>query len=147
MAAGAGALASQCSTIRNESYPMAKKILVVDDVEDSRSILVIILQRFYSYETIEAATGREAIAKAVAEKPYVIVMDLCLPDITGVDAAKALKENPSTAHIPIIAHTAWSPAEWQEAALNAGMVEYLEKPAIKELMKETIERVLATRAR
>ena len=117
---------------------MAKRILVVEDVEDSRAILVIILQRYCGYETIEAAMGMEAIEKAIAEKPDLIVMDLGLPDITGVDAAKTLKANPSTAHIPIIAHTAWSPVEWQEAAFNAGMVRYLQKPVPKELMRETI---------
>ena len=81
---------------------MAKRILVVEDVEDSRSILVMILQRFCGYETIE---GTEAVEKALSEKPDLILMDLGLPDITGVDAAKALKGNLSTAHIPIVAHT------------------------------------------
>jgi CheY-like chemotaxis protein len=119
---------------------MAKRILVVEDVEDSRAILVLILQRYCGYETIEAATGMEGIEKAIAEKPDLIVMDLGLPDITGVDAAKTLKGNPSTAHIPIIAHSAWTKIQWQQAALNAGMVKYLEKPVDKELMKQTIER-------
>jgi CheY-like chemotaxis protein len=125
---------------------MPKKILIVEDVEDSRAILVIILQRFCGYETIEAGTGTEAIQKTVVERPDLIVMDLGLPDITGVEVAKALKENPNTAQIPIIAHTAWSPDTWQDAALNVGMVEYLEKPVTKELMKKTIDRVLATTA-
>jgi|SRR5919106_891309 CheY-like chemotaxis protein len=119
---------------------MAKKILVVEDVEDSRAILVILLERFCGYETIEAATGTEAIQKSLAEKPDLILMDLGLPDITGVDAAKALKGNPDTAHIPIIAHTAWSTDKWKDAALVAGMVDYLEKPVSKEVMKETIAR-------
>ena len=70
---------------------MAKRILVVEDVEDSRAILVLILQRYCGYETIEAVTGMEAIEKAIAEKPDLIVMDLGLPDITGVDAAKHSK--------------------------------------------------------
>jgi CheY-like chemotaxis protein len=119
---------------------MAKKILVVEDVEDSRAILVIILQRFCGYQTLEAANGTEAIQKTLAEKPDLIVMDLGLPDITGVDVAKALKENPNTAHIPIIAHTAWSTDKWKDAALVAGMVEYLQKPVPKEVLKETIAR-------
>ena len=122
---------------------MAKRILVVEDVEDSRAILVLILQRYCGYETIEAVTGMEAIEKAIAERPDLIVMDLGLPDITGVDAAKTLKGNPRTAHIPIIAHSAWTKIQWQQAALNAGMVKYLEKPVAKELMKETIAEFIA----
>ena len=121
---------------------MAKKILVVEDVDDSRSILVVILQRFCGYDTIEASTGKEAIQKAVAEKPDLIVMDLGLPDMTGVDAAKTLKENPSTASIPIIAHTAWAVRRWKDAALGVGMVEYLEKPVPKEVIKSTVAKFI-----
>jgi two-component system cell cycle response regulator len=121
---------------------MAKKILVVDDVEDSRFILATTLQLYCHYHTIEAGTGKEAIEKAVAEKPDLIIMDLGLPDITGIEAAKALKENPSTAHIPIIAHTAWDFTKWEQAAHNAGMVAYLLKPVTKDLMKKTIEKFL-----
>lgn len=124
---------------------MAKKILIVEDVEDSRAILVLILQRYCAYQTIEASTGKQAIQKALSEKPDLIVMDLGLPDINGVDVAKVLKENPATADIPVIAHTAWCPDKWKNAALSVGMVEYLEKPVTKEVMKETIERYISGR--
>jgi two-component system cell cycle response regulator DivK len=92
---------------------MSKRILVVEDRDDSRTILVAILKRFCGYETIEAASGAEAIEKAVSEKPDLILMDLDLPDISGMDAAKAVKENPNTAHIPIVAQTAWSSRQWK----------------------------------
>jgi CheY-like chemotaxis protein len=118
---------------------MAKKILVVEDVEDSRFILVATLQSYCHYQTIEAATGREAIEKAVAEKPDLIVMDLSLPDMSGIEASKALKKDPSTAHIPIIAHTAWDLMSSEQAARDAGIVAYLVKPVKKELLKTTIE--------
>jgi two-component system cell cycle response regulator DivK len=119
---------------------MRKKILVVEDRDDARTILVTLLRRFCGYETIEAANGTEAIAKAVAEKPDLILMDLDLPDISGIEAAKAVKENPDTAHIPIVAQTAWSYRQWKEKVLRVGIVGYLEKPVSMELMKETIER-------
>lgn len=118
---------------------MAKKILVVEDIEDSRSILVVMLQRYCGYETMEAATGFEAVEKATADKPDLIVMDLGLPGMSGVDAAKILKHNPSTAHIPIVAHSAWSAEEWAERTREAGMVEFLQKPVPIKMMKETIE--------
>ena len=122
--------------------PIRKKVLVVEDRDDSRTILVTILRRFCGYETIEAANGTEAIEKAVAEKPDLILMDLDLPDISGIEAAKAVKENPSTAHIPIVAQTAWSARQWKAKVLRAGMVDYLEKPVSMELMKATIERFI-----
>jgi CheY-like chemotaxis protein len=122
---------------------MAKRILVVEDIEDSRFILCTTLQSFGDYQTIEAGTGKEAIEKAVAEKPNLIIMDLGLPDINGINAAKAIKANPSTAHIPIVAHTAWDLHQWQQAAREAGMVAYLLKPVKNKLMKDTIERLIS----
>jgi two-component system cell cycle response regulator DivK len=121
---------------------MSNRILVVEDRDDLRTILVAILKRFCGYETIEAANGAEAIEKAVSEKPDLILMDLDLPDISGIDAAKAVKENPNTAHIPIVAQTAWSSRQWKGKVLRMGMVDYLEKPVSMELMKATIERFI-----
>ena len=121
---------------------MSNRILVVEDRDDLRTILVSILRRFCGYETIEAANGAEAIEKAVAEKPDLILMDLDLPDISGIDAAKAVKENPNTAHIPIVAQTAWSSRQWKGKVLRTGMVDYLEKPVSMELMKATIEKFI-----
>jgi len=121
---------------------MSKRILVVEDRDDSRMILVAMLSRFCGYETIESANGAEAIEKAVAEKPDLILMDLDLPDISGIDAAKAVKENPNTAHIPIVAQTAWSSRQWKGKVLRIGMVDYLEKPVSMELIKATIEKFI-----
>ena len=121
---------------------MSNKILVVEDRDDLRTILVAILKRFCGYETIEAVNGAEAIKKAIFEKPDLILMDLDLPDISGIDAAKAVKENPTTAHIPIVAQTAWSSRQWKGKVLRMGMVDYLEKPVSMELMKATIEKFI-----
>lgn len=121
---------------------MSKRILVVEDRDDLRTILVAILKRFCGYETIEAANGAEAIKKAEFEKPDLILMDLDLPDISGIDAAKAVKENPNTAHIPIVAQSAWRSRQWKGKVLRIGMVDYLEKPVSMELMKATIERFI-----
>jgi CheY-like chemotaxis protein len=127
---------------RPDSLELKKRILVVEDRDDSRTILVALLNRFCGYDTIEAANGAEAIEKAEFEKPDLILMDLDLPDISGMDAAKAVKENPNTAHIPIVAQSAWSSRQWKGKVLRIGMVDYLEKPVSMELMKATIERFI-----
>ena len=119
-----------------------KRILIVDDSDDSRSILDVMLRRSWGYETIEAANGTEAVKKAISEKPDLILMDLGLPEISGVDATRAIKENSTTAHIPIIAHTVWPADSCKEQALKAGMVDYLEKPVSMVLMKTTIEKFI-----
>ena len=121
---------------------MAKKILVVEDGADVRSVVMAVLTEICGYEAIEAANGKEAIAKAVSEKPDLILMDINLPDISGIDAARAVKSNPRTSHIPIIAQTGWSPGRWQAAALAAGMVAYLQKPVSMEMIISTIEKFL-----
>jgi two-component system, cell cycle response regulator DivK len=128
--------------VKDPGATMTKRILVVEDRDDTRTILVAILSRLCGYETIEAANGTEAIEKAASEKPDLILMDLDLPDISGIDAARAVKGNPETAHIPIIAQTAWSSRQWKSKVLKIGMADYLEKPVSIELMKATIERFI-----
>jgi CheY-like chemotaxis protein len=121
---------------------MGNRILVVEDVDDSRQILTIVLRSF-GYESIEAINGAEAVAKALSEKPDLILLDLGLPDISGIDVAKTIKENPITANIPIIAYTAWTTNEWMEAATRAGISDYLVKPFPMKLMKERLEKIIA----
>lgn len=118
---------------------MPKKILVVEDYADSRSMLVYLLQSL-GYEITEAASGTQALERAVSDKPHLILMDVALPGMTGIDAAKALKQNSATAHIPIIAYSALGSRQWREKALDAGMVEYLAKPVSVDLIKQTIEK-------
>jgi two-component system, cell cycle response regulator DivK len=120
---------------------MAKRILIVEDHKDSLSILVLIV-RSLGYETIEARTGAEAIEKASFQNPNLVVMDMSLPDMTGVDAARAIKENPSTVGLPIIAYSAWSTRTWMDQAASAGIAAYLIKPVPMALIKQTIEKFI-----
>jgi CheY-like chemotaxis protein len=119
----------------------AKKILIVEDHKDSRDVLVALL-RFSGYQITEAGNGLQALEKARSEKPDLIVMDLQLPGMMGIEAAKILKEDESTAHIPIIAYTALLNETLKEEALKVGMKSYLEKPASMELIKQTIQKYI-----
>jgi CheY-like chemotaxis protein len=120
---------------------MAKRILLVEDHKDALSILVLVL-RSLGYETIEARTGAEGVEKALFDNPNLIVTDMSLPDMTGIDAARAIKNNPSTVRLPIIAYSAWSTRTWIEQASSAGIAAYLIKPVPMTLMKETIEKFI-----
>ena len=119
----------------------AKTILIVEDHKDSRDVLVALLQ-FSGYKITEAGNGLQALEKARSEKPDLIVMDLQLPGMMGIEAAKILKEDESTAHIPIIAYTALLNETLKEEALKMGMKSFLEKPASMELIKETIQKYI-----
>jgi len=117
---------------------MAKNILVVEDNEDLRQIFASII-RVSGYQVLEAGSGGEGIEKAVFAKPNLILLDLSLPDMSGIDAVRAIKKNQVTADIPIIACSAYPRDENMEKALRAGAVYYLQKPISARLMKAKIE--------
>jgi CheY-like chemotaxis protein len=71
---------------------MAKGILVVEDGYGLRTIIVAVLTRVGGYETVEAANGREAVEKAVSEKPDLTLIDVDLPDISGIDVVRTVKK-------------------------------------------------------
>ena len=90
---------------------MAKNVLIVDDNEHLRQILAAIL-RFSGYEIVEAASGAQAIQKAASTQPSLILMDFELPDMNGADATRLIRQNPATAHIPIVGCSAFIGSEW-----------------------------------
>jgi CheY-like chemotaxis protein len=116
----------------------AKKILIVEDNNASREILVLRLISM-GYQAIEAQNGKEALARAEADKPDLIFMDMGLPEIDGLKTSAMLKQNPQTSHIPIVALTAWISDLWQEKASRVGVARYFLKPISPQVLKQTIE--------
>jgi CheY-like chemotaxis protein len=94
------------------------------------------------YLVIEAEDGAHGIACTLAEQPDLIIMDLSLPGMTGIDVAAMLQQNSDTSHIPIIALTGWDSDERKQRALSFGIKAYLVKPAPFETLKKTIENFL-----
>ena len=124
---------------------MARNVLIVDDNEHLRQILSSLLGST-GYDTLEAATGSEAVSKAIAAKPDLILLDLSLPDMRGTEVAQAIKRNSTSAHIPIIGCSAFLSSEARTEALRAGMVDYLVKPISLEVIKTKIDEfILAER--
>lgn len=117
---------------------LTNNILIVEDNQHLRKILAEIV-RFYGYEVSEATTGTQAIKAAVFTKPNLILLDLGLPDMSGIEAGRAIRNNPQSAHIPIIACSASLQPEDREEALRGGMVDYLLKPISISLLKAKIE--------
>jgi CheY-like chemotaxis protein len=117
---------------------MPKKVLIVEDNRYLREILASILHSS-GYVIMEAATGLQGVEIALAEQPTLILLDLDLPDITGIETARVLKENPLTTDIPIIACSAMSGSEWRDVVLRAGIVDYLQKPISLAIIKAKIE--------
>jgi len=102
-------------------------VLAVDDNYDNLELMTQILDLF-GCECVGAIDGHTALSAAVDRPPDLIVLDICLPDIDGIELVKRIKQNPELTHIPIVAITALAKAEDRERILKAGCVEYLSKP-------------------
>jgi len=89
---------------------MAQKILIVEDNSDVSRLLAFCLNDA-GYETSRAGNLAQGIGKALAEHPDLIITDLCLPDMTAVDATVILKQDPATSGIPIVVLTAMTVGE------------------------------------
>ncbi len=104
-----------------------KRILIAEDDRLSLKLARDVLLA-NGYETEEATNGDEAVVKAAQSKPDLIVMDIRLPGIDGLEATRRLKSDPRTAGIPIIAVTAHAMPEDEARILDAGCQAYLPKP-------------------
>ncbi len=105
----------------------SRKILVVEDNQDSRELVVKVL-RNKGYQMIEAEDGEQAIEKAIAEIPNLILLDISLPKLSGYEVAKRLKEMDAFKDVPIIAFTAHAMKGDREKVLIAGFEGYISKP-------------------
>lgn len=118
------------------------RILVVEDNEISRAILSRRLEQ-RGYAVIQAVDGRQAIAVATREKPDLILMDMGLPGIDGWHATRALRKQPETTGIPVIALTAHTLPVDRDRAIEAGCDEYEHKPVELPQLMHKIELLLS----
>lgn len=106
---------------------MPKKILIVEDNEDSRELVVKVLKN-KGYLTVEAVDGEDAIEKAMAERPDLILMDISIPKLDGYEVTKRLKSQEEFRDIPIVALTAHAMKGDREKIIVAGFEGYISKP-------------------
>ena len=120
-----------------------KKILVVEDNEDNRRILVYRLRKIGQFEIREATNGEQAVEAVKAERPDLIFMDLKMPVMDGWEATKRIREMNDGDGIRIIALTAQAMAGDEQKALAIGCDDYLAKPVVDpEIVREKVERLL-----
>ena len=104
-----------------------KRILVVEDNETNIYLISFILRK-NGYEVTEARTGEEGVKLAIKDKPDLIIMDIQLPGIDGLEATRKIRESKVDGEIPIIALTSYAMTGDRERALKAGCTGYIEKP-------------------
>lgn len=121
-----------------------KTILYVEDNELNRKIVRDLLKRT-TYRLIEAQDGEAALTVSLEQRPDLILMDMQLPKISGIEATRRLRAEPSTATTPIIAVTSFALSGDDKKAIEAGATAYLAKPyspftllsMIRKLLPET----------
>jgi two-component system, cell cycle response regulator DivK len=104
-----------------------KKVLVIEDNEDNLYLLRFILKK-NGFLVIEAKTGIAGVDLALKEYPTLILMDIQLPDIDGLEATRRIRASKADGKIPIIALTSYAMADDKMMALEAGCTGYISKP-------------------
>jgi two-component system cell cycle response regulator DivK len=120
---------------------MAKKVLIVEDNELNMKLFHDLLEA-QGYETIETREGLAALSLAREHRPDLILMDIQLPEISGLEVTKWLKEDDELAKIPVVAVTAFAMKGDEERIREGGCEAYISKPISVSHFLETIRRLL-----
>jgi two-component system, cell cycle response regulator DivK len=118
-----------------------KRILIVEDNELNMKLLNDVLEA-YGYEIIKTASGLAVLDLAHQHRPDLILIDIQLPDISGLDAVRQLKQDAETKAIPVIAVTAFAMAGDERRALDSGCDAYIAKPIMLREFLVTVESFL-----
>ena len=122
----------------------ASTILLVEDFDDTRLMMKMWLVK-RGYRVIEAETGEEAIAIARSEHPDLILMDMMMPGMNGLDATHQIRQYQSLRTTPIVAVSAYGADEYRRIAIEAGCNEYVSTPFEPRALAELIDSLLASK--
>ncbi len=120
---------------------MGKKILIVEDNDLNLKLFKDLLEA-HGYETIEIRDGLDAVSVVRRHRPDLILMDIQLPEISGLDITKKIKADKDISDIPIIAVTAFAMKDDEEKILRAGCQSYISKPISIASFLDTIRKFL-----
>ncbi len=116
-----------------------KLFLVVEDFEDSRFMMRKLLE-LAGYRVVEATDGEQAVQVALEERPALILMDLSLPKLDGLEATRKIRKQKGFGKVPIVAVSAHDSPESRQEALAAGCNEYVAKPIDFDQLNSLLER-------
>ncbi|HEV7395402.1 MAG TPA: response regulator [Pyrinomonadaceae bacterium] len=120
-----------------DKEPNDLTILLVEDSDDARYFMRLELEHC-GYSVIEAADGMKAVELAFQEHPDIILMDLSLPNMDGLEATKRIRENEELKKVPIIAVTAHQESTFRQGAAASGFDAYVTKPVDMNFLSELI---------
>ncbi len=120
---------------------MPRTILLADDHEDNRHALLTVLER-EGYHTLGAGNGQEAVDLCRVHQPDLVLMDLAMPVMDGRRAMRILKDDPLTAHIPVVLLTAMALSVDRDGLVREGFVELLTKPCMPPHLIAEVRRLI-----
>ena len=118
-------------------------ILIVEDNEKNMKLVRDILQA-KGYQTLEAVNAEDGIVLAAEKKPDLVLMDIQLPGMNGIEALKVLRADPTTAHIPVVAITASVMQQDKQQVMDSGFNGFIEKPINLRQFLASVQSVLST---
>lgn len=121
---------------------MSKKVLIVEDNELNMKLFHDLLDS-QGYETLQTREGLQALALAREHRPDLILMDIQLPEISGLEVTKWLKEDEDLAHIPVVAVTAFAMKGDEERIREGGCEAYISKPISVMGFLDTVKRYVS----
>jgi two-component system chemotaxis response regulator CheY len=121
---------------------MGKKVLVVEDSSTMRSLIVTTVEDLMGYETVEVKNGIEALKILPTQSFDLIITDINMPNINGLEVVKFVKENPRYKAIPMIIVSTEQGEKEIQKGLALGASEYLTKPFHPDNLKKVIQKVM-----
>ena len=131
-------------TVQNYGQASPRTILLVEDFDDTRLMMKLWLSK-NGYRVVEAETGEEAISAAQRELPDLILMDMMMPGLNGLDATRRIREYQALRRTPIVAVSAYGADEYRTIAIDAGCDEYVSTPFEPSELAGLIESLIAAR--
>lgn len=119
-----------------------KKVLVVEDHPDMREILIWQMERM-GFSVIPACHGKDGVEKALKEMPHLVIMDIMMPGMDGRETARALRSDPDTRDIPILAVTALFRESDLKSCIEAGCNDYIVKPFTFQQLQEKVQEFIS----
>lgn len=116
-----------------------KKILVIEDNADNMKLITFILAK-HGYQTLEAFSGREGIDMALIELPDLVLLDIQLPDMNGIEVLRAIRRCEVDSQLPIVAVTSFAMSGDRQRLMAAGCTGYIEKPINPATIMDQIRR-------
>lgn len=118
-----------------------KRVLVIEDNEDNLYMIKFILEQSH-YEVLMAKNGLSGFETALKENPDLILMDIQLPDVNGIEVTKMIRQSDAGKTVPIIAVSSYAMLSDKQKAIDAGCTGYIEKPIDPETIIDKIKSFL-----